>query len=62
MGVYMGVTDASKKWGYTPETIRKWCREGIIKDVEQDASGRPWRIPSDAICPRKIKSNHKTQK
>lgn len=51
----MGTKEASKKWGYTQNTISKWCREGLIKDASQDKEGSPWHIPKDAECPRKIK-------
>ncbi len=51
MGKYMGTKEASEKWGYPQSTISRWCREGRIKDVEQDGSGSPWRIPVDAKCP-----------
>lgn len=51
----MGTLEASKKWGYTQETIRKWCREGKIANATQDKVGSTWHIPPDAECPRKIK-------
>lgn len=53
---YMGTTEASKQWGYTKATISKWCRDGLIKDAEQDKKGSPWRIPINATCPKKIKN------
>ena len=51
----MGTLEASKKWGYTPATIRKWCIDGLIKDASQDKKGSPWHIPKDAECPKPIK-------
>ena len=50
----MGTREASEKWGYTPETIRKWCKAGLL-DANQDSPGSPWHIPKDAICPKPIK-------
>lgn len=56
MGKYMGTKEASEKWGYTQSQISKWCRERMIEGVEQDKYGSPWRIPIDAMCPKKIKN------
>lgn len=47
----IGVPDFAKKYGYAPETVRRWCRNGDIPDVEQDGEGKPWRIPGDAVPP-----------
>lgn len=52
----MGTKEASEKWGYTPDTIRKWCAQGLIPNATQDKKGSPWHIPKDAVCPRKVKS------
>lgn len=51
----MGTKEASEKWGYTQETISKWCKMGIIPGVTQDKKGSPWHIPKKAECPKKIK-------
>ncbi len=51
----MGTKAASEKWGYTQQTIRKWCAEGLIKGATQDKKGSAWHIPKDAECPKKIK-------
>ena len=51
----MGTLDASKKWGYTQETIRRWCKDGLIPNATQDKEGSPWHIPQDTICPKPIK-------
>ena len=32
----MGTKEAAEKWGYTQETIRKWCSQGLIEGVTQD--------------------------
>ena len=50
----MGTREASEKWGYSPETIRKWCKDGLL-DANQDKPGSPLHIPKDAICPKPIK-------
>lgn len=34
---FMGTKEASKKWSVTQATITKWCRNGKISNVEQDA-------------------------
>ncbi len=51
----IGTLEASKKWGYTQDTIRRWCQKGIIAGATQDKKGSPWHIPKDAECPKKIK-------
>lgn len=56
----MGTKEASEKWGYTPETIRKWCALGLIEGVTQDKKGSPWHIPKTAKCPKKIKATKNT--
>ncbi len=55
MSETMGTKEASERWGYSPETIQRWCRAGLIPGADQDAKGSPWHIPKDAVCPRKIK-------
>lgn len=47
--------EKAREWGYTEDTVRKWCREGKIDGADQDHKGSPWRIPKDAKCPGKIK-------
>ena len=47
----IGTKEAAKLWGVTQATVSKWCREGKVKDAEQDAKGSPWRIPKDAKKP-----------
>lgn len=51
----MGTKEASDLWGYSRETIRKWCQQGKIESADQDSVGSPWHIPKDAKCPRPIK-------
>ena len=51
----MGTKEAAQRWGYTEETIRKWCRSGMLKTAEQDKKGSPWRISVNEKCPKKIK-------
>ena len=53
----MGTREAAEKWGYTQETIRRWCADGKIENVTQDKKGSPWHIPKNAKCPRRIKCN-----
>ena len=51
----IGTKEASKRWGYTQDTIRKWCKAGLIPNVTQDKPGSAWHIPANAQCPKKIK-------
>ncbi len=37
----MGTSEVSKLWGYTPETIRKWCQSGMIDGATQDKKESP---------------------
>ncbi len=57
MSETMGTKEASKKWGYPPQTIAKWCRENLIEGADQDKVGSPWHIPKNAKCPRPIKNS-----
>lgn len=52
----IGVPAFAKRCGVTADTVRKWCREGKIPGAEQDAKGKPWRIPEDAHPPGKAKA------
>lgn len=54
----MGTKKASELWGYSQETIRKWCKSGLIEGVTQDKKGSSWHIPIDAKCPKPIKNKH----
>ena len=55
---YLSVKEASDKWGFSEDTIRKWCREGLIQVTvgAEKKSGR-WQIPADAQCPKTKKNN-----
>lgn len=57
MGETIGTKEAAERWGYSQQTITKWCRDGLIEGATQDAVGSPWHIPSNAECPRPIKTN-----
>lgn len=50
---YMDTREASERWGLSVSYISYLCRNGGIKGAEQDAKGRPWRIPVDAENPKK---------
>lgn len=56
---YMGTPAAAEKWSCKQSDVSKWRREGLIKGAEQDSKGRPWRIPINTECPRKIKATSK---
>ena len=51
----IGTKEAAERWGYTPDTIRKWCANGLIPNATHDGKGSPWHIPEDAVCPKKVK-------
>lgn len=53
MKKFMGTREAAEKWGLCQSYVTKLCREGKIINVEQDAKGRPWRIPIDVEKPNK---------
>lgn len=50
---FMGTKEASNLWGIPQNTITRWCRERKIKGVEQDDVGSPWRIPKNAVPPKR---------
>ena len=60
---YMSVKEAAEKWGYSEDTIRKWCKQGLIKVTvgAEKKSGR-WQIPENAQCPKRIKKNRRKLK
>ena len=62
MSESMGTKEASEKWGYSQETIRKWCAEGLVAGADQDAKGSPWHIPKDTLCPKVVKQSRKVVK
>lgn len=37
----IGTKEASERWGYTQDTIRKWCSAGLIPNATQDKKGSP---------------------
>lgn len=46
------IHDAAKKWGLAEQTIRRYCREGLIPDAVQ--TNRSWSLPYSAKCPVKF--------
>ena len=57
---YMSTKEAAKKWGVSPNTVSKWCREDKICFIAkpEKISGQ-WRIPIDAKYPIINKNNQK---
>ena len=47
----LGTAAAAERWGVSPATVQRWCREGKIPGAVQDAPRRPWHIPGDAGKP-----------
>lgn len=61
---YISVKEAAKLWGYSEETVRKWCRDGKIvltAKAEQNGKWGKWRIPKDAPCPKPVKKGGKVK-
>ena len=56
----MGTKEAAEKWGFSQDTIQKWCRQGKIAGATQDKKGSPWHIPKNATPP--IESRRKNGK
>lgn len=46
--------DAAKKWGLAEQTIRRYCRKGLIPEAVQ--SNNSWLLPYSAKCP--VKCNY----
>jgi len=55
----MGTREAAEKWGCSPATVAKWCREKKIPNANQDKTGCPWHIPKDAEPPVGFKKRNK---
>ena len=55
MSEAIGTREFAEKFGVTPATVSKWCREGKIKGATQDKKGSPCHIPSDAANPKNKK-------
>lgn len=54
---YLSVKEAAKKWGYSESTIRKWCKDDIMKvTFGAEKKNGHWQIPIDAPCPKKNKA------
>ena len=53
---FLSVKEVAAKWGYSESTIRKWCRQGMIKVIcSAEKKNGHWQIPSNAECPKKLK-------
>ena len=53
---YMTTKEASELWGFSQNTITRWCQAGKIPGAEQVAPYSPWLIPRDAVCPKSKRS------
>jgi len=51
MSEAIGTREFAEKFGYSIQTVSKWCREGKIPNCNQDKKGSPWHIPKDAVPP-----------
>lgn len=53
---YMTTQEAADLWGYSENTIRKWCREGVLLvEVKAEKIRGRWIIPAKAQCPKPIR-------
>ena len=53
---YLSVKEVAAKWGYSEATVRKWCKDGLIKvTFGAEKKNGHWQIPIDAQCPKKTK-------
>ena len=59
MSEAIGTREFAEKFGVTPATVSKWCREGKIPNCNQDGKGSPWHIPKDAVPPFGYKQRKK---
>lgn len=51
MSEAIGTREFAEKFGVTPATVSKWCREGKIPDCNQDRNGSQWHILKDVVPP-----------
>lgn len=50
---YLSVKDTAKKWGLSERSVRNYCQQGQIPNVQ--LIGKTWSIPDDAVKPaRKV--------
>ena len=53
---YITTKEAAAKWGYSEETIRKWCKKGMFSVVcKAEKKSSRWQIPANAQCPKPLK-------
>lgn len=50
----MGVDEAGEKWGYSPDHIKRMCRDGKVKAVK---IGKTWVMEKNRESPKKINKN-----
>lgn len=54
---YLSVKETAAIWGYSEATIRKWGKLGMIAvTIGTEKKNGRWQIPSDAQCPKRIKT------
>lgn len=52
MSEAIGTREFAEKFGVTPATVSKWCREGKIPDCNQDGKGSPGQKGSGTVNKR----------
>ena len=60
---YITTKEAAELWGYSEDTIRKWCRKGMLTVVckPEKKNGR-WQIPANIQCPKVIKKTSEKER
>lgn len=46
---YLKASEAARRWGVTPRTVRRWCSEGLIDGATR--RGNLYLVPDDAVMP-----------
>ncbi len=49
--IIMDVKEASKKWGCSQSTVRRYCKSGIVPLAEKVGTFKKWDIPDDLDKP-----------
>lgn len=57
---YTGVSEIAAKWNISERSVRNYCTNGRIPGAVLD--GKTWKIPEDAIKPRRKKRTEKATK
>ena len=45
----LGTAEVAAHYGVTTETVRVWCRQGVLAGDSGNTRGKPWRICKSAL-------------